>query len=93
MKNSVLIYAEENNYQLVQLYGTQVPVFRFIPNTDSDNFLEVAMINEMQYQPNRQPTELEQHMINRLFQEMRNYKEYGGTNEFKFVAYDFSLDN
>lgn len=92
-KNSALIFIEENNYTLKELRGTPVPVFILIPNDNAKEELEVAFVSETQYQPSRRPTEIEQHMINRLFQEMQQYKESSDTHEFKFVSYDFSLDN
>lgn len=82
-KNDALIFIENNNYQLVEFRDTQVPVFRLSgPDTD----IEFAVINPNQYQPSRQPTPLEQEMINRIFQELQN-------SDFKFIYYDFSLDN
>lgn len=82
-KNDTLIFIENNNYQLIELCGTQVPVFKLSGPNDE---LEFAITGPNQYQPNRQPTQLEQEMINRIFQELQS-------NEFKFVSYDFSLDN
>ena len=92
-KSNVLVLAEENNYSFAQLHGTQVPVFWFTPKNNPDNILEIAVVNEGQYQPNRQLTEVERHMVNQLFIEMRNHKEYDDSHEFKLIAYDFSLDN
>ena len=82
-KNDVLIFIENNNYQLIELRDTQVPVFRL---SGPDNDIEFAVISPNQYQSSRQPTPLEQEMINRIFQELQ-------TNELKFIYYDFSLDN
>lgn len=82
-KNDALIFIENNNYQLIELRGTQVPIFRL---SGPDTELEFAITSPNQYQPSRQPTELEQEMISRIFQELQN-------NEFKFIYYDFSLDN
>lgn len=92
IKSNVLILAEENNYSFAQLYGTQVPVFLFTPKNNPDNVLEIVLVNEHQYQPNRQLTEVERHMVNQLFIEMRNHKEHDDSHEFILIAYDFSLD-
>jgi hypothetical protein len=82
-KNNALIFIEENGYRLIELRGTQVPVFKL---SGPDSELEFAVTSPNQYQPSRQPTALEQEMINRIFQELQ-------ANELKFIYYDFSLDN
>ena len=88
-KNNALIFIEENGYRLIEL-RTQVPVFRLSgPDTD----IEFAVTGYNQYQPSRQPTSLEQEMINRIFMEMQAYAQQTEPPELKFISYDFSLDN
>jgi hypothetical protein len=82
-KNDTLTFIENNNYDLRELRGAPVPVFKL---SGPENDLTFFITGPGQYHPNRQPTELEQEMINRIFQELQ-------ANELKFIYYDFSLDN
>ena len=81
--NKVLEFIESKGYTLCELRGTPVPVFKL---DGPDSALQFAIINPNQYYPSRQPTELEQEMMNSILQELQ-------ANEFKFISYDFSLDN
>lgn len=92
-KSNVLILAEENNYSIAQLHGIEIPVFWLIPQNNSNNIAQIAIIDEAHYQLNRQLTEVEQSIVKQLFIEMRNHKEYDDSHEFKLIMYDFSLDN
>ena len=87
MKNQILEFIESKGYVLRELRGTNVPVFWL----EKEDIFEFAIINRNQYQPSRQPTEEEAEIVSLLIHEMQIYQDTYG--EFKFISYDFSLDN
>ena len=87
MKNQVLEFIESKGYTLRELRGAPVPVFWL----EKEDIFEFVIINRNQYQPSRQPTAEESEIVALLLHEMQRYQDIYG--EFKFISYDFSLDN